>query len=234
MKQAALNTFAALAVAALCAGAVFVGYDYLQDDNDDAPRAKETETLAETDTSTAIETPTEDTLADTAVPKQSDSLTPTPSPQPRTTELGSVAVDPVVEDALAELGVTLPMGEAEFIAVAEAAGIYIDVVTRDGEPMAIAAIEALGPQMSVEVEGDMVVRVVSFEDYDPVQGVLMIIGARLPMDEAEFVNRAEAGGYSVRVVARDGEYFDLTMDYSDTRLNVEVVDGQVVKVVDIG
>jgi hypothetical protein len=37
MKQAALNTFAALAVAALCAGAVFVGYDYLQDDNDDAP-----------------------------------------------------------------------------------------------------------------------------------------------------------------------------------------------------
>jgi len=36
MKQAALNTFAALAVAALCAGAVFVGYDYLQNDEPSA------------------------------------------------------------------------------------------------------------------------------------------------------------------------------------------------------
>jgi hypothetical protein len=88
--------------------------------------------------------------------------------------------------------------------------------------------------MQVAVEDAMVVRVVSFEDYEPVQEVLMVIGARLPMDEAEFVSRADAGGYSVRVVARDGEYFDLTMDYSDTRLNVEVADGQVVKVADIG
>jgi hypothetical protein len=60
------------------------------------------------------------------------------------------------------------------------------------------------------------------------------LGVTLPMGEAEFISRAEAGGYSVRVVARDGEYFDLTMDYSDTRLNVEVADGQVVKVADIG
>ncbi|MEK9938976.1 MAG: hypothetical protein VW552_09590, partial [Ilumatobacter sp.] len=147
---------------------------------------------------------------------------------------GEISNSLAISDALAELGVTLPMGEAEFIAVAEAAGIYVDVVTRDGEPMAVAAIEALGPQMSVEVESDMVVRVVSFEDYDPVQEVLVVIGARLPMDEAEFISRAENGGYSVRVAVRDGEDFLLTADYSDTRLNVEVVDGQVVKVIDIG
>lgn len=320
MKQAAINTLAALAVAALCAGAVFFGYDYLQDDNDDSPIAAIADESTDAENTLETDTPTDTTVAppprdpaaqaraysylaevglslpavesvvraalsadpvnpdvyvrlrdnnpdpsgrvapecpavdepfividvvDFVVVDAIDLCTPEapdcvsimqPSDPPVIIEDcdGEISKSLAISDALAELGVTLPMGETEFIAVAEAAGIYVDVVTRDGEPMAIAAIEALGPQMSVEVESDMVVRVVGFEDYDPVQGVLVIIGARLPMDEAEFVNRAEASGYSVRVVARDGEYFDLTMDYSDTRLNVEVVDGQVVKVVDIG
>ena len=321
MKQAALNAFAALAVAALCAGAVFVGYDFLQDDQDDAPSAEEAPAAMETRARQSVaagehnsfgEAKAHTYLADIGVSLPAaesvvraalsdDPVNPdvyvrlrdnSPDPSgrvaPECPEVGEpfividvmdfVVVDAIdlctpeapdleerqevldcvsialpsdppvivedcdgeiskslaISDSLAELGVSLPMGEAEFIAVAEAAGIYVDAATRDGEPMAVAAIEALGPQMMVEVADAMVVRVVSFEDYDPVQGVLVIIGARLPMGEAEFVNRAEAAGYSVRVVARDGEYFDLTMDYSDTRLNVEVVDGQVVKVVDIG
>jgi hypothetical protein len=321
MKQAALNTFAALAVAALCAGAVFVGYDYLQDDNDDAPSAEEAPAAMETRARQSVaagehnsfgEAKAHTYLADIGVSLpavesvvraalSADPVNPdvyvrlrdnNPDPSGRVAPecpavyepfividvVDFVVVDAIdlctpeapdleerqevpdcisimqpseppviiedcdgeisrslaISDALAELGVTLPMGEAEFIAVAEAAGIYVDVVTRDGEPMAVAAIEALGPQMSVEVEDDMVVRVVSFEDYDPVQEVLVVIGARLPMDEAEFISRAENGGYSVRVAVRDGEDFLLTADYSDTRLNVEVVDGQVVKVIDIG
>ncbi|MGB0208930.1 MAG: hypothetical protein ACPGCX_02420 [Ilumatobacteraceae bacterium] len=320
MKQAALKTFAALAVAALCAGAVFVGYDYLQDDNDDAPSEMVADESTDAENAVETDTPTETTVAppprdpaaqaraysylaeiDLSLPAvesvvraalSDDAVNPdvyvrlrdnNPDPSGRVAPECAAADEPfividvvdfvvvdaidlctpeapdcisiaqpsdppvivedcdgeisrslAIADALAELGVTLPMGEAEFISRAEAAGIYIDVVTRDGEPMAVAAIEALGPQMSVEVEDDMVVRVVSFEDYDPVQEVLVVIGARLPMDEAEFISRAENGGYSVRVAVRDGEDFLLTADYSDTRLNVEVVDGQVVKVIDIG
>ena len=92
MKQAALNTFAALAVAALCAGAVFVGYDYLQDDNDDAPREMVADESTDAERAVETETPTDTTVA----------------PPPR---------DPAAEaraySYLAEVGLSLPAGATQ-------------------------------------------------------------------------------------------------------------------------
>ena len=91
MKQAALNTFAALAVAALCAGAVFVGYDYLQDDNDDAPSEVVADESTDAENAVETDTPTERTVA----------------PPPR---------DPAAQaraySYLAEIGVSLPAVES--------------------------------------------------------------------------------------------------------------------------
>jgi hypothetical protein len=248
MKQVALNTFAALAVAALCAGAVFVGYDYLQDDNDDAPNEMTADESTDAENAVKTDTPTETTVA----------------PPPR---------DPAAQaraySYLAEVGLSLPAVESVVRAALSADPVNPDVYVRlrDNNPDPSGRV---APECPAVDEPFIVIDVVDFvvvdaidlctpeapdcvsimqpseppviiEDCDgeisrslAISDALAELGVTLPMGEAEFISRAEAGGYSVRVVARDGEYFDLTMDYSNTRLNVEVVDGQVVKVIDIG
>ena len=47
------------------------------------------------------------------------------------------------------------------------------------------------------------------------------------MSESEAIAAIEAEGYVARVVARDGEYFMVTEDYSVTRINLVVVDDTV-------
>lgn len=50
------------------------------------------------------------------------------------------------------------------------------------------------------------------------------------MSESDAVSEAEVRGWVVRVVARDGEEFSITMDYSTERVNLTVEDDVVVKV----
>ncbi|MEY3034849.1 MAG: hypothetical protein RLZ86_1471 [Actinomycetota bacterium] len=248
MKQAALNTFAALAVAALCAGAVFVGYDYLQDDNDDSPSAAVADESTDAESAVETDTPTDTTVA----------------PPPR---------DPAAQaraySYLAEVGLSLPAVESVVRAALSDDGVNPDVYVRlrDNNPDPSGRV---APECAAADEPFIVIDVVDFvvvdaidlctpeapdcvsimqpseppviiEDCDgeisrslAISDALAELGVTLPMGEAEFISRAEAGGYSVRVAVRDGEDFLLTADYSDTRLNVEVVDGQVVKVIDIG
>lgn len=52
----------------------------------------------------------------------------------------------------------------------------------------------------------------------------------LGMSEAEATSTAEGNGWVVRVAARDGEQFALTMDYNPKRVNLTVVDGVVTDV----
>lgn len=55
-----------------------------------------------------------------------------------------------------------------------------------------------------------------------------LVDALVGADEAVAVERVEAVGGVVRVVARDGEHFAVTDDLRYDRVNVEVVDGEVV------
>ncbi len=50
------------------------------------------------------------------------------------------------------------------------------------------------------------------------------------LTEAAAVDAAESGGWVVRVVARDGEYYPVTLDYSTSRVNLTVVGGTVTSV----
>ena len=52
--------------------------------------------------------------------------------------------------------------------------------------------------------------------------------------EAELISAAAAHGIEVRVLARDGKHFGCRTDLRPNRINVEVVDGRVTRVTDIG
>jgi hypothetical protein len=49
----------------------------------------------------------------------------------------------------------------------------------------------------------------------------------LGMSEQEATSTAEANGWVVRIAARDGEQFALTMDYNPKRVNLTVDNGVV-------
>ena len=53
------------------------------------------------------------------------------------------------------------------------------------------------------------------------------------LTEATAVDEAESGGWVVRVVARDGEYYPVTKDYLLSRVNL-IVDGGIVTSVSVG
>ena len=48
------------------------------------------------------------------------------------------------------------------------------------------------------------------------------------MSEADAVAAIEAAGLSVRITARDGEDFPITMDYRPDRIDLQIADGRVV------
>lgn len=54
------------------------------------------------------------------------------------------------------------------------------------------------------------------------------------LDEDEATEAAEDRGWTVRVVRRDGEDLPATLDLRPNRVNVEVTDGVVTAVIDIG
>jgi hypothetical protein len=47
------------------------------------------------------------------------------------------------------------------------------------------------------------------------------------MAESDAIAAIEQAGLTVRITARDGENFPMTMDYRPTRINVEIVDGTI-------
>jgi len=236
VKQAALNTFAALAVAALCAGAVFVGYDYLQDDKDGPQSGVEIDSPADTTVAPPPRDPAAQARAYSYLAEVGVSL-----PTVESVVRAALSDDPVNPDVYVRLRDNNPDPSgrvAPECAAADDPFIVIDVV----DFVVVDAIDLCTPEapdcISIVQPSDPPV---IFEDCDgeisrslAIADALAELGVTLPMGEAEFISRAENGGYSVRVAVRDGEDFLLTADYSDTRLNVEVVDGQVVKVIDIG
>lgn len=54
-----------------------------------------------------------------------------------------------------------------------------------------------------------------------------VIAALVGLSEAEAEAEAEANGWTVRVVERDGEEYMVTMDYSDSRVNLTIEGGVV-------
>jgi hypothetical protein len=59
---------------------------------------------------------------------------------------------------------------------------------------------------------------------------LVLVG----LTEDEATEAAEALGWEVRVIRRDGEDLPMTMDLRTNRVNVEVTDGEVTEVLQIG
>ena len=45
---------------------------------------------------------------------------------------------------------------------------------------------------------------------------------------------AQANGFRARVAERDGESLDVTADYSESRVNVAMADGKIIRVMNIG
>lgn len=91
---------------------------------------------------------------------------------------------------------------------------YLDVV----QPPAMAEPMPAEPEPALPGEGDVIG--IAPEDAERLVG----------MSEADAVAEAEAQGWDVRVVARDGEEFPITMDYSTGRVNLTVVNDVVTKV----
>jgi hypothetical protein len=58
------------------------------------------------------------------------------------------------------------------------------------------------------------------------------LASRDPVDkpEQELISAASGQAIDVRVIARDGQRFNLRADFRPSRINVEVVDGRVTKV----
>jgi len=239
VKQAALNTFAALAVAALCAGAVFVGYDYLQDDNDGPQSGVEIDSPADTTVAPPPRDPAAQARAYSYLAEVGVSL-----PTVESVVRAALSDDPVNPDVYVRLRDNNPDPSgrvAPECAAVDEPFIVIDVV----DFIVVDAIDLCTPE-GLDLEArqelplphpghdDEFLLDWGLEEERAVHDALAGLGVTLPMDEAEFIAAAENGGYNVRVAVRDGEDFLQTADYSATRLNVEVVDGQVVKVIDIG
>lgn len=88
-----------------------------------------------------------------------------------------------------------------------------------GTPVASPSVEASAPP-----EGSL------FNPTDDAQSAADL-AADLVVDgatEKEAITDIEKAGFTYRVVARDGEAFPVTADYSPERINIEVRDGYVV------
>ncbi|NBV03983.1 MAG: hypothetical protein EBS10_07400 [Acidimicrobiia bacterium] len=69
---------------------------------------------------------------------------------------------------------------------------------------------------------------------EAVEMLMAILEEEGPMTEDQFSGLADSLGLTVRVVRLDGEDLAITMDLSPTRVNVEVADGLVVAVINLG
>jgi hypothetical protein len=59
-------------------------------------------------------------------------------------------------------------------------------------------------------------------------GAAAVAASVVGLGEAAAVSRIEQAGYTWRILARDGEDFPVTMDYSETRIGLQIVAGKVV------
>ena len=67
---------------------------------------------------------------------------------------------------------------------------------------------------------------------DPVAA--LDVGLLVGLDEAAATARARESGCEIRVLKRDGEDLDGNFDYRETRVNVEIRDGKISRVIDVG
>jgi hypothetical protein len=68
----------------------------------------------------------------------------------------------------------------------------------------------------------------------PAEPTVDAAGFLVGLTEDEAAEAAEACGWTTRVVRRDGQDQAITLDFRPTRVNVEVTDGEVTAIVDIG
>jgi hypothetical protein len=74
-----------------------------------------------------------------------------------------------------------------------------------------------------------------FGDAEAIEAELRaVFEGSLPLVLSEFADQAEALGFETRVVIEDGEALPATLDFRLDRVNVEVVDGQVVMIDSVG
>ncbi|MEK9938713.1 MAG: hypothetical protein VW552_08255, partial [Ilumatobacter sp.] len=69
---------------------------------------------------------------------------------------------------------------------------------------------------------------------ESVDMLMAILDEEGPMTEDQFSGLADSLGLTVRVVRLDGEDLAITMDLSPTRVNIEVADGLVIAVINLG
>lgn len=84
----------------------------------------------------------------------------------------------------------------------------------------VVSTDNVDPDVSVSLPSEQ-----EWQDqYDQTeQFALTVVG----MTEEQAIEAIEEAGFVARVIARDGEFFAVTEDYSVTRINLVIVDGDV-------
>lgn len=104
-------------------------------------------------------------------------------------------------------------------------------------PVAVDPIIEPTPEPAPEPVDPIIEPAPAPEESTPSEAVDMlmaILEEEGPMTEDQFSGLAESLGLTVRVVRLDGEDLAITMDLSPTRVNIEVADGLVVAVINLG
>ena len=104
-------------------------------------------------------------------------------------------------------------------------------------PVAVDPIIEPTPEPAPEPVDPIIEPAPAPEESTPSEAVDMlmaILEEEGPMTEDQFSGLADSLGLTVRVVRLDGEDLAITMDLSPTRVNVEVADGLVVAVINLG
>jgi hypothetical protein len=153
MKQPTRTALVALATSALLAGTAVIGYDYLQSDQ---------RNTGENDLSASEATGSADEGSTTDLKANGGKEGTLPDTSGEDIENGSTAVTTPIHTALTDLGLSVPMAEWEFSAIADDAGIQVVVTRLNGQPQSISGAST-GPRVGVAVENGLVVRVAFVE-----------------------------------------------------------------------
>lgn len=124
------------------------------------------------------------------------------------------------------------LGEAQATEQARRLGGTLVIAQRDGQPQAAPTPPPPGLVVSVHLHTGRVLWAQTVQDGKVLsEGVVEV--ALLPwlgLPEAEAQAQVRAAGRAVRVIARDGENFPVTLDFNAERVNLHVVKGVVVAI----
>lgn len=142
------------------------------------------------------------------------------------------AVDHVAAARARQAWTWFGLDEAQARAEAQRRMATLVVAQRDGKPQERAGGAPAGDAVTIHLEGGRVLwAMASAGGRSRQEGVAD--AALLPwlgLGENEVVAQAEAAGRAVRVVARDGQDFPVTLDFNAQRLNLHVLEGVVVAI----